>query len=78
MDPSWWISRVTIAPATGPLGPATRTPTRSTATSSNTTPGTFSGRKASPTAGWAGMVIAAGPSRPASHVPSVSAMTPSS
>ena len=37
----------------------------------------FSGRNACPTRGRPGMIMAAGPSLPASHVPDVSAITPS-
>jgi hypothetical protein len=65
-----------MAPLTGPVGPGTVWPTASTVTSSTTIPGAFSGRYAAPTAGAAGMIIAAGPSLSASQVPSVSATTP--
>ena len=46
-------------------------------TSSNTKPGAFSVRYTSPTCGSPGMIIAAGPSLPALHVPSVTTMAPS-
>jgi hypothetical protein len=49
-----------------------------TVDSSKTSPGMFSDRYASPTSGSSGVMIPGGPSLPASHAPSMSAMCPSS
>lgn len=77
VSPSRWNSRTIRAPATGPNGPSTDWSVARTVTSSNAKPGTFSGRYTSPGDGSAGMIIAAGPSRPAIQEPSVSAIAPS-